>query len=163
MMLTMDNAVVPMIVDIDVIEADVIVIKVVMVSPTPAKRSPPRMAPRSQPFACCKPETEPNPPVVREPHPKPIRAGFAYPVTPHIGRIGITGAVNHDIIRAHLGTQVTRCITRIDLVRRRAIDLRVSYVMERRADRNAVNDRWHIRRDLPWPIGGGGLKPNAIF
>src|SRR5438445_6525895 len=150
MMLTMGNAVVPMIVDIHVIEADVIVIKVVMVPPTPAKRSPPRMAPRSQPVARCKSETEPNPPVIRESYPKPIRAGLAYPVTPYIWRIVVTGAVNHDIIRAHLCPQITRSITHIDFVRCRSIDLRVSYIMERGADGNAVNDRWRIRCDPPW-------------
>src|SRR6266852_1937975 len=76
-MLDMHHAGSPVMIDVDMIEADVIVIKVV--PPTPAIRPPPRMAPRPQPFAGSKPEAEPHSPIVREPHSKPVRTGPANP------------------------------------------------------------------------------------
>src|SRR5439155_12157573 len=62
------NAWSPVVINVNVIEADVIVIEVV--PPTPLIRPPPRMPPCPQPFARPKSEAEPNPPVVREPHSK---------------------------------------------------------------------------------------------
>src|SRR6266481_3357832 len=128
-MFGMHDAWPPVVINVNVIEADMAVIKVVV--PAPAIWTPPRVAPCPQPTSGGKPETEPNPPVVREPHPKSIRARPAYPVIADVRRIVITGAIDHDVIRAHLGAQITGCITHIDLVRGRAIDLRVGYIMER--------------------------------
>src|ERR1700688_959550 len=61
----------PMVVDVDVIEADVIVIEVM--PPTPFVWTPPRMAPCSQPTSGRKSETESDSPVVREAHSETIR------------------------------------------------------------------------------------------
>ena len=69
------NAWSPVVINVNVIEADVNVIEVV--PPTPLIRPPPRMPPRPQPFACSKPEAESLPPVVSEPRPKSISAGRA--------------------------------------------------------------------------------------
>src|SRR2546426_9463870 len=52
----------PVVINVHVIEADVLVIEVV--PPAPFIRPPPRTTPRPQPFACSKPAAEPNPPVV---------------------------------------------------------------------------------------------------
>ncbi len=65
----------PVVINVNVIEADVIVIEVV--PPPPFIRPPPRMPPRPQPFAGAKSEAEPNPPVVGEPRPKSIGTGRA--------------------------------------------------------------------------------------
>ena len=46
-MLAMGNAVVPMVVNINVIEADVVV--VIMVTPSPSVCTPPRLSPASEP------------------------------------------------------------------------------------------------------------------
>src|SRR5207244_3196467 len=62
----------PVMIDVNVIEADVIVIEVV--PPTPMIWPPPRMPPRPQQFAGSKPEAESNSPVVGEPGPKSIAA-----------------------------------------------------------------------------------------
>src|SRR5439155_17951341 len=94
----------PVVINVNVIEADVIVIEVV--PPTPFIRPPPRMAPRPQPFACSKPEAEPNSPVVGEPRPKSIGAGPAKPVASDVGRIVPTRAIDHDVVRTHLGAEI---------------------------------------------------------
>ena len=48
-MLVRNNAVVPMMVDIDVIKADVIVMIMVVVTPSPPERPPPGLSPASEP------------------------------------------------------------------------------------------------------------------
>jgi len=65
----------PVMTNINVLEADAIVIE--EVPPTPVIGPPPRMPPRPQQFARAKPETESNSPVVGEPGPKSIAAGRA--------------------------------------------------------------------------------------
>src|SRR6266481_5814638 len=86
------------------INADVIVITVVML-PTPTTRSPPRMAPSAQPCAGSKPEAETYSPIIREAYSKTVRAWPTHPVTPDVRRIVITGAIDHDRIRADFRAQ----------------------------------------------------------
>src|SRR6266404_4472553 len=68
----------PVVVDVNVIKADMIVIEVM--PPTPFVRPPPWMAPCPQPFTGGKPETESDSPVIREAHAKAIGAGPADPI-----------------------------------------------------------------------------------
>src|SRR6266404_1378407 len=95
----------PVVIDVDVIKADVIVIE--MMPPTPFVWSPPWMAPCPQPVAGAEPETEADPPVIREASPEAIGAGPADPIASNIRRIVPTRAVHHDIVRAHFSPQVT--------------------------------------------------------
>src|SRR5205814_7817007 len=104
----------PVVINVHVIEADVIVIEVV--PPTPFIRPPPRMASRPQPFARSKSEAEPNSPVVGEPRPKSIGAGPTQPVAFDVGRIVPTRAIDHDVVQAHLGAEIAGRVTRINHV-----------------------------------------------
>src|SRR6185503_2071267 len=70
----------PVLINVYVIEADVIVIEVV--PPTPAICPPPRMTPRAQPFARAKPKAKSDPPVDGEPRVKSISARPAHPIAP---------------------------------------------------------------------------------
>src|SRR5258707_3861471 len=160
-MLTMGNAMVPMVVDVDVIEADVIV--VIMVAPSPSKRTPPGMAPGSEPESVAESEAKAHIPIVGEARAESVGARTAYPIASDIRRIVPARAVNHDVVWTDFSAEVTRCIADVDIVRGRPIDLRVSYIMERRADRNAVDDRRHIGRDLPRSNGRRGIEPNPVF
>src|SRR2546428_12198578 len=99
----------PVVINVNVIEADMIVIEVV--PPTPVIGAPPRMPPPPQPFARSKPEAEPNSPVVGEPRPKSIGAGPAHPIAPDVRRIVITRAIDHDMVRAHFGAEITGRVT----------------------------------------------------
>src|SRR6267378_543635 len=63
-MLVMSNAVVPMVVDIDVIEADVIV--VIMVPPSPLVWPPPGLSPGSEPEPVAESEAKAHVPIVGE-------------------------------------------------------------------------------------------------
>src|SRR6266516_3482010 len=159
--LTMGNAVFPMIVDIYVIEIDVIV--GIMVVPAPSIRPPPGMCPGSEPESVAESEAKAHIPIVGETRAESIGARTAYPIASDIGWVGPARAVNHDVVRADLSAEIARCVTDVHIVGGCPIDLRVSYVMERRTDGNAVNDRWHIGRDFPSTIRRAGDKPNAVF
>ena len=94
----------PVMINVNVIEADVIVIEVV--PPTPFIRPPPRMPPCPQPFARSKPEAESNSPVVGEPRPKSISTRPAHPIAPDVRWIVVTRAIDHDVVRTHLGAEI---------------------------------------------------------
>ena len=113
-MLTVGNAVVPMIVDVDVIEAHVIV--VIMVAPAPSIRPPPGMGPGSEPESVAEPETKAHSPIIGKARAKSIGAWTAYPITSDIGRVGPAGAVNHDVIRTDLSAEIARSITDVHIV-----------------------------------------------
>src|SRR5882724_218989 len=161
-MLTTRNAMVPMVIDVVVIEADVIVV-IMVVAPSPSKRAPPWIGPGSKPESVAESEAKAHIPIVGETRAESIGAGTAYPIASDIRRVVPARAVNHHVIWTDLSTKVTRCIADVHIIGRGPIDLRVSYIMERRADRNAVNDRRHIRRDLPRSIGRRGIEPNPVF
>src|SRR6266404_3340738 len=108
-----------MVMDIYMIEADMPVIN--LVPPAPAIGPPPWMAPGPQPFPGAKAEAESNSPIICEPHPKSVSAGPAHPEGPDIGWIVIAGSINHDVLRAHLSTQVTGGVSRINHIGRRAV------------------------------------------
>src|SRR5438445_648018 len=84
-MLAMGNAVVPMIVKVDVIETDVII--VIMVAPAPSIRPPPGMGPGSEPESVAEPEAKAHPPIVGKARAKSIGAWTAYPIASDIGRV----------------------------------------------------------------------------
>src|SRR5882672_5168990 len=104
-MLAMSDAVVPMMVDIDVIEAHVIVV-VMVVAPSPSIRPPPGMGPGSEPESVAEPEAKAHPPIVGKARAKSIGAWTAYPIASDIGRVGPAGAVNHDVIRTDLSAEI---------------------------------------------------------
>src|SRR5712675_350156 len=108
-MLIMGNAVVPMVVDVDVIEADMIVI--IMVAPSPTVGTPPGLFPRSQPASVAESEAKPHPPIIGEARAESVGAWAAHPVTSDIWRVGPPRAVNHDVVRADLGAEVSRRVT----------------------------------------------------
>src|SRR5438876_8734646 len=146
--LDMHDAWSPMVINIDMIEADVPVIKVV--PPAPAIGPPPWMAPGPQPFPSAKPEAKPNPPINCEPYPKPVRTGPAHPDIPDIRRIVIASSINHDIVRADLSTEVTGRVSRINHIGRRAVNPSVSYVVQRGAYRDAINNGGDTRGGKAW-------------
>src|SRR6266481_9618523 len=117
----------PVLINTDMVEADVIVITVVMM-PTPTTRSPPRMAPGAQPCAGPKPEAETYSPIIREAYAKTVGAWPTHPVSPDVRRIVITGAIDHDRIRADFRAQITGRITYVHYVRSRSINPRINHV-----------------------------------
>src|SRR6185436_18427996 len=151
----------PVVINVNVIEADVIVIKVV--PPSPMIGPPPRMTPGPQPFACSKPKAEPNSPVVGEPHPKSISAGPAYPVASDIRRIVVARAIDHDMVRAHFSAEITGRVTSINPFGRRAVNMDVSHIMQRRTRGDAIDDRGHTRRNCPRSVRRSCHKPHAIL
>src|SRR5882724_12444883 len=119
----------PVVINVNVIQADMIVV-IVVVPPTPAMRAPPRMAPGPQPFTGSKAKAKTNSPVIRKSGAKSISAWLAHPVVSDIRRIVPTRAIDHDVVRAHFRAQITWSIAHINLIRRRAVNLRVGDIME---------------------------------
>ena len=112
--LTMGNAVFPMIVDIYVIETDVIV--VIMVAPAPSIRPPPGMEPGSEPEPFAETETKAHSPIIGKACAESIGARTADPIASNVGRVGPARAVNHYVVRADLSAEIARCVTDVHIV-----------------------------------------------
>src|SRR5882724_7762435 len=114
------NPVVPMVIDVDVVEADVIVmvmvvamavIVVMVVTPSPAVRPPPGLTPGSEPEAVAKSEAKADVPIVSEARAESIGAWTADPIASDIGRIVVARAVNYDVVWTDLSAEVAGSIT----------------------------------------------------
>src|SRR5438876_7605616 len=112
--LTMGNAVFPMIVDIYMIETDVFV--VIMVAPAPSIRPPPGMCPGSEPESVAESEAKAHIPIVGKARAESIRAWTADPIASDVGRVVPACAVNHHVVWTDLSPKVTRCIADVHLV-----------------------------------------------
>src|SRR3989442_4444951 len=95
-MLAVRNAVIPMIVEINVIEAHVIV--VIMVAPAPSIRPPPGMEPGSEPEPVAETETKAHPPIIGKACAESIGAWTADPIASNVGRVVPACAVNHHVV-----------------------------------------------------------------
>ena len=113
-MLAVGNAVVPMMVEIDVIETHVIV--VIMVAPAPSIRPPPGMEPGSEPEPVAESETKAHFPIIGKACAESIGARTADPMASNVGRVGPARAVNHDVVRADLSAEIARCVTDVHIV-----------------------------------------------
>ena len=114
-MLTTRNAMVPMVIDVDVIEADVIVV-IMVVAPSPSKRTPPWMAPGSEPESVAESEAKAHIPIVGEARAESIGAGTADPIASDIRRVVPARAVNHDVVWTDLSAEVAGSITGVHYV-----------------------------------------------
>src|SRR6185503_17147595 len=106
-MVTMGNTMLPMMININVIEADVIV--VIMVAPAPSVWTPPGSSPGSEPESVAESEAEAYVPITGKARAESIRAWAADPVASDIRRVVPARAVNHDVFRTDLSAKVTRC------------------------------------------------------
>src|SRR6266404_1931115 len=104
------NPVVPMVIDVDVVEADVIVL-VLVVTPSPAVRPPQELTPGSEPEAVAKSEVKADVPIVSEARAESIGAWTADPIASDIGRIVVARAVNYDVVWTDLSAEVAGSIT----------------------------------------------------
>ena len=109
------NAGLPMVVNVNMIEAHVTVIKVVM--PAPTKWPPPGVTPGSQPFACSESKAESNAPVIGKSDSKSISAGPADPLISDVGRVRPARAIDYDMVRADFRAEITGGITDVNDVR----------------------------------------------
>ena len=114
--LDVHNAGLPMMVDVNMIEADVTVIKVVM--PAPTKWPPPRVTPGSQPLACSESKAETNAPVIGKSDSKSISAGPADPLISDVRRVRPPRAIDYDVLRADVRAEIAGRITDVNDVRR---------------------------------------------
>ena len=125
-MFVRNNSVVPMMIDIDVIEADVIVmvmvvamaaIVVMVVTPSPSIWTPPGLTPSSEPEAVTKSEAKADVPIIGKARAKPIGAWTADPIASDIGRVIIARAVNYHVVWTHLCPKVARSIAGVHHIR----------------------------------------------
>src|SRR5437879_760343 len=113
-MLAMCNPVVPMVVEIDVIEAHVIV--VMMVAPTPSIRPAPGMEPGSEPESVAEPEAKAHVPIVGEARAESIGARTTDPIASDVGRVVPARAINHHVVWTDLSAKVARSVTDVHIV-----------------------------------------------
>ena len=113
-MLAARNAVIPMIVEINVIEAHVIVF--IMVAPAPSIRPPPRMEPGSEPEPVAEPEAKAHSPIIGKACAESIGAWTTDPITSDVGRVVPARAINHHVVWTDLSAKVARSVTDVHIV-----------------------------------------------
>src|SRR4051812_45361319 len=98
------NSMIPMVVDVDVIEADMIV--VVMVPPSPTVRAPPWPCPGSKPEPVAESEAESHVPIVGEARAESIRAWTADPIASDVRRVVPARAIDYHVVWTDFSPEV---------------------------------------------------------
>ena len=91
------------------------------------------------------------------------RDGWAIPYRTDPWRVVITCAINYGVIVGNDGAEVTGCVSFINDIRRRTVQLHKGEIIQRGSRRDGVNHLWHGSRRCPWPIDRCGGIPDTVL